>query len=112
MSELYLCMVLTKNVVQNVCSSPGSQYSSPTSVGESHSLGYYSSSTTHSCGAALPGAVTDKINVPISVYNSIHSVHIQHCHLAAAHKMSQCADLLVMRGKHRRKILRIKLFKI
>lgn len=91
---------------QNVGSSPISPSPSPASSIESHSSGYCSSSITPSGGAASSGAATGVIGVPIVVHNALHSQHILYCHLAAAHEMWQRADLLVMRGKHTRKIWR------
>lgn len=89
---------------QNVGSSPISPSPSPASSVESHSSGYCSSSITPSGGVASSGAATGVIGVPIVVHNALHSEHILYCHLAAAHEMWQRADLLVMRGKHTRKI--------
>jgi len=98
-------MVLTQIFVQNVGSSPISPSPSPASSVESHSSGYCSSSITPSGGAAPSGVPTGVIGVPLVVHNALHSEHILYCHLAAAHEMWQRADLLVMRGKHTRKIL-------
>ena len=62
------------------------------------------SSISPSGGSASSGPESVMIGVPINVHNALNSQNVFYCHLAAAHEMWSQADLLVMRGKHTRKI--------